>query len=252
MIKTREDLAKLLTRIVESQKIVDAEIPGVMFQDVIVYQRLKAQAMESLSTDREIFREWLENHIGGIVLKGPREKQVAFAKLAEDVGETITFDSSAIYRKLTDTGFGMMGGTGSLFVDQIALCFTEIRLFTRELGMFRVRDPDFQWMFSRSFTDPQELADAMRLSLNVTNGFNITRIALYRHVFETSLAEPIVRTTVPVVLLGILPEEESYLAEAMPHGYTVVDLTDKDVDERLVKETFVALRDTIKNKKETK
>lgn len=249
MIKTKEDIVQLLKTIQENDAVAAAEIPPtVPFKDVLMFQRSRANAAETAYQRKVEYKAYVEQHIGAVLLKGDYEKQRKFAELAAGIGQTITFDTIQMYRKLSDVGFGMMGGTGSLTADQVALAFTEFRLLTRDLGMFRVRDPDFQWMFRYNWTDPQAFSNAFRKSFFATNGLKITQTAMFKEVFEASLATPIARTTIPVVILGMQPEEEEAFKESFPHGYTVVDLNDKEVDEKLVTDTFITLRDTIKAK----
>lgn len=250
MIKTKEEVAQLLRSIQENLAIVDAEIPPtVPFNEVSVFTRAKITASEVAYQKRQEYKEYVQGHMGAVILKGPHEKQVAFSKLAHEVGKTITFDSQELYGKLTESAFFMMGGTGSLTADQVSLVFTEVRVFTKgELGITRLREPDFHWMFQYSWNDPVKFAQGFRHSLFLTNGIRVTQEALLKKVFDDSLATPIARTTIPVVILGMQTEEESDFKTYFAHGYTVVDLADKEVDEELIKTTFVTLRDTIKAK----
>lgn len=250
-LKTKEEIADLLKSITENEKILRGEMPPVPFSEVVTYQRLKMQASDNVQDAVNRYSEYVKSHIGGIILNGPLESQREFAKQAETIGQTHTFDSADFYRRLTDVGFGMMGGTGNLTADQLALCFTEIRLAKQDLNIFRLRDPDFQWMFAYSWSDPQKFSDAMRHSLFLTNGLRFTESAMFRRIWEEALRLRSPRTTIPVVIIGAREEELPEFDKLLTHGYITLDLTDKTVDEKLVTDTFIQLRETIKAKAPT-
>lgn len=251
-LQSKEDIAKLLKTIAENEAIQKAEIPPTAHPtDIPGYHRLRITAAENIQKDRMVYRQYVEGHLGAMILFGPYDKQVEFAKKAESVGQTVTFDSDIMYQKMVASSFAMMGGVGTLTADQISLIFGEIRLLTRaELNIFRLRDPDFQWMMNRAWMKLQDLADGIRHSLFRTNGIKLTKAALLKAIFDSKYTNTIARTTTPVVIIGMKDEEVEPFTKTFNHGYTLIRLdTDTKITKELITQSFIELRDTIKSPK---
>jgi hypothetical protein len=249
-MKTKEEIAQVLKTIEETTAFAKAEIPTTSeFRDISTYQRMKAMAAETASTNQAAYVGFVESHLGAIILKGDRTKQAIFADRAQKIGNTLVFDTNAFYEKLTENAFFMMGGTGNLGVDQVALVFTELRLKSRnELDMKRMREPDFQWMFMHSWQTNEMFAEGIRKSIFGTNGIDLTLKALLRHAGTESLNNPTPRTTVPIVLIGIKDAEDELFHQAFSHGYIVVDVDAVEATDEVVTQTFIELRDIIKTR----
>jgi hypothetical protein len=249
---TVKELGELLQQIEADKTVAGSELPPVEMKNVPMFQRIRMQAGERCYANQTFYREYVLTHLGGIILIGPEDRQREFAKLAEEAGKTLTFDSDVLYRDIAKSAFYMTGGKGTLGVDQLALMFSEIRLKCRtEFNIFRLRDPETDWMFSHTWHSAEALADGIRNSIFRTNGLDFTLAAIYKHVSDVSLANPIARTTIPVVFMGMKDEELPALKDVLQHGYVVVDVTDSSiVIEDEVKKTFQALKTTIKTLKE--
>jgi hypothetical protein len=249
-MKTKEDIAQVLKSIKENDLLGVKEIPPtVEFKDVAGYQRVRAQAAQTAHESRLAYAEYLEKHLGAIILKGDRAKQAAFAEIAKKVGNTLVFDTNEMYEKLTTSAFYMLGGTGSLTADQISLMFTELRLLSKgELGITRMREPDFNWMFAYSWNSNEALAEGLRRSVFLSNGIALTLKAMLKAAKDESIANPIPRTTIPIVMMGIKQAEDEQFFEAFAHGYIVVDVDVVEPTEENVTKTFIELRDIIKTK----
>lgn len=250
-----KEIGELLQQIDADRKVVAAEIPPVEFKDVVTFERIKVTANERIFANETFYREFVKSHIGAIIPEGmDEEKQREFAKVCEEEGKTLTFDSYKLYRDIAQNAWAMMGGTGQLGVDQVALMFTEIRLKCRtEFGIFRLRDPDFDWMFQQAWRSIDELADGIRHSIFRTNGLAFTLAAIQKYVADESLARPVARTTVPVVMIGMKDEELSELQTAFSHGSVIVKLNLEGSavsTKEAVTETFKQLKNTIKTNRE--
>lgn len=248
-MKNKDEIAQLLKKIKESEAIAKAEIPpNTEFKDVAGYARLRVQSQEAAYTYTQQYLAYVKQHLGGIILHGPRAAQLEFAELAQKMGKTITFDSDKLYLGLTEKAFMMLGGKGSLTADQLALIYSEIRLLSRsELGIFRLRDPNTNWMFNYAWNTHESLADGIRKAVFDTNGVKLTAEALLKTVKDDCLANPNARTTIPVVFVGMKKAEEDEFKAAFGHGYIVVSVGNEPVTEDAVKQAFVELRETIKN-----
>ena len=249
-MKTKEDIAQVLKTIEETTAFAKAEIPTTAeFRDISTFQRMRALAAETASNNQAAYTAFVESHLGAIILKGSKAKQLAFAEVAKKVGSTLVFDIDAFYEALTLNAFYMMGGTGNLGVDQVALVFTELRLKSRnELDMKRMREPDFQWMFMHSWQTNEAFAEGIRKSVFLTNGIQLTLKAILRHAGTESLNNPMPRTTVPLVIIGMKDAEDELFHEAFSHGYIVVDVDAVEATDEVVTQTFIELRDIIKTK----
>lgn len=246
-MKTKEEIAQVLKSIKENDAIAKSELPPVQFSEVALYQRIRAQAAESADKSKALYQSYLNSHFGAIILKGDRTKQAQFAELAKKIGDTLVFDTNALYEKMTANPFYMMGGTGSLSPDQIALIFAELRLLSKgELGITRMREPDFNWMFNYSWKTNEALAEGVRRSVFLTNGIELTMRSMLKYAIEESLHNPIPRTTIPLVCLGIKDAEDEQFKAFFSHGYIVVDVDAVEPTEENVTKTFVELRDIIR------
>src|SRR5512138_903382 len=113
-----KEISEMLQQIEADRKVVSAEIPPVEFKDVTTFQRIKVMANERLFANETFYREFVKTHTGAIVLIGAdEEKQREVAKVCEEEGKTLTFDSYALYRDIAKNAFAMTGGTGQLGVD---------------------------------------------------------------------------------------------------------------------------------------
>jgi hypothetical protein len=248
-MKTKEDIAQVLKTIKENDLIARSEIPPVPFGEVPLYQRIRSQAAETADRLKAEYQVYLNSHFGALILKGDRTKQMQFAELAKKVGDTLVFDSNALYEKMTTNPFYMMGGTGNLSPDQIALIFTELRLLSKgELGITRMREPDFNWMFSYSWKTNEALAEGIRRAVFLTNGISLTLASLLKYAIEESLHNPIPRTTIPLVVIGMKDAEDEAFQAFFSHGYIVVDVDALEPTEENVVKAFTQLRDTIRTK----
>lgn len=246
-LQTKEDIIELLKSIETDKGIAVAEIPGdVLPSNIPIYQITRTRAQERVWENQQIYKDYVSNHIGAIILQGPEEKQLEFAKRAEEEGGTLTYDTNKVYRDMTKNAFFHMGGQGSLTADQIALVFSEIRLLTRtELNIFRLRDPDIDWMMMTSWKDPNEFADGVRDAVFRSNGIKLTETHLLKTIQDSCLEKPIPRTTIPVVVLGVKESELAEFAKLFSYGHVVVDVS-KEAD---VKEVFETLKTTIQTNK---
>jgi hypothetical protein len=253
-MKTKEEIAQVLRTIQESDAIANAEMPSTaLFSEVAAYQGMKMNAAQASADNKIKYGAFVESHLGAIILKGDRAKQVAFAEISKKIGDTIVFDTNAFYEKLTQNSFYMTGGAGSLGVDQIATIFTELRLKSRnDLGMTRMREPDFHWMFMHAWNSNEALAEGIRKSVFLTNGISLTHKAMMTDAVSEALAKPNARTTVPLVIIGMKKAEEAEFMACFTHGYIVVDVDAVEPTEENVTKTFIELRDIIRNPANTK
>jgi len=249
-MKTKEEIAQVLKNIKENEALAVAEIPpDVQFKDVVGCQINREAAAQRVQELKYVYGEYIAKHLGGIILKGDRKKQEAFADLAKKVGGTFNFDTNDLYEKMTDNAYYMMGGGGTLTADQLAMVFAETRLFARsQLGITRLREPDCNWMFNYSWSTNHSFAEGIRRSFFLTDGITLTREALLKAVREDAFKNPVPRTTVPVVMLGVKDAEDAAFAEFFSHGYIVVDVDAVEATEENVVKTFTELRDIIKTK----
>lgn len=245
---TKAELNELLKSIKENRAIATAEIPpDVMPGDIQTYQVLRVRAQERALASELEYRNFVDTHMGGIILQGPVENQRKFAEIAAAKGKTVNFDTLNFYRKMTDVAYFM--GQGSLTADQIALVYTELRLASRTVNIFRLRDPLMDWMMAQVWTTPDDFANGVRLSLFKSNGINLTGTTLKRYVEDESLKTLSTRTTIPVVVVGVPENELSEWETLFLHGSIVVDV--KEVTEESVVEVFNQLKTQITNKEKT-
>ncbi len=245
---TKSELTKLLKQIAEDKKLATAEIPPTVYpNEVATYQIIRTRAQERVLEGEIKYRDYVNNHMGGMILIGTPEQQESFAKLAKNIGETINFDTNEIYRKATESAFFMMGGTGSLTADQLALVYTEIRYISRELGIFRLRDPMVDWMFQISWQNKELFSVGIRESFYKSNGIKLSATALQKFVQDEALRLAAPNTTIPVVVMGVQDNEIQEFALLFTHGSVVVDLRDVEVNEEFVTQAFNALIIAIKN-----
>lgn len=249
---TKEEIAKVLEKIAENEAVARAELPPVPFGDIVTYQRQRMMAADTANDLKQQYLDYVVRHLGVIVLEGNEDKQKEFAKLAAKVGNTVTYDSLDLYRKMTGPAFGMTGGTGNLSADQLVMIFSEIRLKCRtELDIFRLKDPETNWMFQYAWNSNNDLADAIRKSIWISNGILFTNTDFLKFVKQECLTKPVARTTIPVVFIGMQPEEKEAFLASFTHGYIIVNVDDTDtVNEKFVTDAFKSLKNVIKTKKD--
>ncbi len=202
-MKTKEEVAALLKELTADRAIVAAEIPpDVEAKDLPIYQIGKVRAQERIRDNENKYRHFIDSHIGLIIPQGPVEKQKEFAKQAETVGATYTFNTLDMYRKLVQSAWAQMGGTGAFTISCISDIYAGMRLLTRrELGIFRFRDPEIAWIMGKYVNSLDTLADDVRVSVNRSSGPMLVTKAINKYVCDEAIKAPIARMVVPVVAL---------------------------------------------------
>src|SRR6266545_6820641 len=105
----------------ESDAIAKAEIPPTAHpMDLQTYMTLRVRSQERALEAKLRYWTYVDEHMAGLILLGDSDKQEAFAKLANKIGGTLSFDTNAIFREIVKSAFFMMGGQGSLTADQLA------------------------------------------------------------------------------------------------------------------------------------
>jgi hypothetical protein len=213
----------------------------------------KARGQENYYVLTQEYRKWVENESGAtIILKGDKEAQLKWAKLAETVGNTITVNARQFYDSLCSGFWAAQGGRGVVSYDEVTAVQRRMDDLLRKVGITKYVAPALGFMFQYNFANEEEISLRLAEIIRKTGGddFNtvILRMDAVKRAFEAKRDDPVV----PVVVLNAIEGEDKVLADRLFGSRSIVVEVNNEPTEKEVIATFKQLKSILKKTKENK
>jgi hypothetical protein len=244
--------AKNSFEVLLEQLAQDEATLGVAIEDVDPRSRpgheiLKRQAGERIALTKRRFSEEIKGHAFAVFLIGDADKQVKFADIAEDEGDTLTIDSQALYTRITTDLYPTMGNSKEFTSHQISFIMQTLAKVCTELNV--VGYPPLKNLVTTYATTFEGAAGLVKDLIRRSMGDELNKLYIEHLTTQKAIAERYTNSVVPVVLLNATQDEIPFIAPTLFNGtYLTISVDEQGSDKNAVIKTFNTIKKVLKEK----
>ena len=206
-------------------------------------------AKQQLPVLQAEYKTTLLRNAVAIFVDGSDEKQAQFATLVTNTGEGVAAYADALYQRLTLEVEATMGHTREWGVGQTAKLHSALMAVMFDLKLSEIPMPSVRDV-GRKLKTHEDVFNHIRSIVRAACGDQLNALYLETEVSRRAREIRYTHTTVPVVVLGALPDEVQVLGASYAKGYATVSLKDdEEVNEDLLKKVFKDVNKKIRAKK---